>query len=249
MKLLTNGGGAYNGFVHSQADGLGAPILIWRCNVHRFVLAALAAGITVLAVASPASSQQRARDYYQTEKSGFWRDLGDAEDVLKGKPRAEWTQKEQEDYLFNALYAIYFATNAYVCEYGRHPGSREDLASFAGLDPWPGNPYDNWEPLEWEDYPAGEFVPGGLIRQLCPPALWSDPWDPRPKTYVLSINGPAEDYSPMDPTALKVFFEGSTIPSGTAFIAGAGWDSAAKTLERREKSRKAAEEKQRQENK
>lgn len=216
---------------------------------HILVSIALVAGCLVVASQPGNAGYERARDYYQTEKNGYWRDLGDAEKVLKGKPQAEWTQKEQEDYLFNALYAIYYATNAYVCDYGRHPGSREDLASYAGFDPWPGNPYQEWEPLEWVDYPAPEFVPGGLIRQLCPPDQWSVPESPRPKTYVLSVNGPTEDYSPLDPSALKVFFEGSTIPTGTAFITGAGWDSAKKTLERREKSRKAAEEKQKQENK
>lgn len=205
-----------------------------------FCIAALAA--LCAAGGAGASGVESVRDYHLSESRNYFRDLADARAVLESRPQAEWTQKDQEAYLFNALFGIYFATNAYVCEKGVHPGSRSELAAYAGIAEWPGNPYRDWAPLEWQDYPAGEFVPGGLVRQLCPADQWSVPESPRPKTYVISINGPAADFSPSDSSALKTFFKGSTIPEGSAFIAGAGWDSAAKTLERREKSRKAAEE-------
>jgi hypothetical protein len=162
------------------------------------------------------------------------------ENVLKGKQQSEWTDKEIESYLFHALFSIYHAMNAYMFANRRIPSSWESLRDLGDLTPWPGNPLNNWEPIKWSVAPA-EFKPGDLVLQICPPDYYSGLKNPVPLSFELSINGPTEDYSPIDPF-WYVPAEWAVIPKGTAFIAGATTRSPKKTLELREKREKAEKE-------
>ena len=119
-----------------------------------------------------------------------------AESALKSKDMADWQQKEIDDYLYNSVFAIYYSFILYLQEYNEHPTSPEQLRNSGILSPWPGNPFNNWEPITWSPDNI-DFSAGNLALQLCPPDKYSG-LPPRPITFVMSIFGPTIDYTPLE---------------------------------------------------
>jgi hypothetical protein len=175
---------------------------------------------------------------------GYQHDLASAEEVLRGKDAGDWTQEEIEAYLFNALYSIYCANNIFMQDYWRHPADGEELAPH--LSPWPGNPFREWEPIAWQE--GAEFSPGDIIVQLCPPEHYSLVPDETevPMTYVMSINGPTEDYVPLGAECeqpLEPIWEWAIVPPGTTYQTASYLQPAWKSREKLESKRKFLAEK------
>lgn len=140
-------------------------------------------------------------------------DLTSAEAVLTGKDPSEWTPEEIDKYLFCSLYVIYDGVIIYSDTNKTLPTDSEVLRNAGILSSWPGNPFNNWEPINWEN---SEFSPGDCVLQECPPELYSGLWNPQPMSFVLSINGPSEDYMSLQP--VQALTDWSLVPVGTAYI-------------------------------
>jgi hypothetical protein len=178
--------------------------------------------------------------YLKSEAGDYQRRFIEAADVLKSKPQNEWTQKEIEAYLFDVVHAMNFATMAFVMDNRRHPRDCDELKETGCLSQWPDNPLNDWQPVSWSE-PGAALIPGNLVKQLCPPSEYSFPKNPTAITYVLTINGPEEDYCPIEP----IYYTPPAwahIPPGTAFAAAFGIESIAKTLKKQEAKKKRQEE-------
>lgn len=173
--------------------------------------------------------------------TGFETDLAAAEDVLLAKEPSEWTQDEIEEYLFNALHLVYNANNIYILEHRQHPYDYNVLMSMTSK--WPGNPFNDWEPIRILHYPgeAGIFSPGDIILQLCPPEYYSGYPRAVPKTYVMTINGPTENHITQHQAGrfVMTMWDWDVIPAGTAFIAGSYYEKSEVTKRKIEETQKA----------
>ncbi len=209
----------------------------------RIVRATVFFAVMGLLAGSPFTSHAVTRstiaETFKKQMRNFQRDMTDAEVVLKAKAPGEWSKQELEKYLFNSFFAIYNATAAYTFEYRGVPSSWETLRDLGPLQPWPGNPLDNWDPMKWVTE-TSDFSPGNMVLQVCPPELYSFPENPAPMTFVLSIFGPTENYEPVNPVVYHAPKWG-VYPAGTAFMAGFGVEPASVT------KKKMDEEKQRKE--
>lgn len=208
--------------------------------MSRIMLYVIAIFVIVFPVMANSAPVAQVKQYHNQEMIGFQSGLASAAAVLEGKQENTWTKLEIEDYLFNALYAIYQANIVFTHENGRLPNSAEELRDSGVLSPWPGNPFNKWEPITWRTS-TEKFMPGDLVIQICPSSWYSGVNNPRPISNVLSINGPTSDFEPTDTNALVPYFEWATIPQGTAFIVGFYREPAWKVLEKQRK--KAAENK------
>jgi hypothetical protein len=144
-----------------------------------------------------------------------------AGEVLKGKDTAEWQAAEIDNYLYTSVLSIYYALNQYLLENYQHPDTPQQLMDSGILNPWPGNPFNNWEPITWTPG-STEFSPGNLAIQLCPLDWYSKPNPPRAITYVISIFGPTMDYKPatvQDPKPFEEMSWASELP-GAIFSHG-----------------------------
>ncbi len=171
----------------------------------------LAAGMLLLHHA-PARAGESRRALVAEWLRHMEQDLADAESTLTNKDASEWTQEEVEKYLFCAMYVIYDGVIIYSDTNRTLPTDSEVLRNAGIVSNWPANPFNNWEPIKWEN---SEFSPGDCVMQECPPELYSGLWKPRPMTFVISINGPIEDYISLHP--LQPLTDWSTVPGGSVF--------------------------------
>lgn len=201
-------------------------------------LLVLAAGMLLLQQA-PAMAGESRRTLVSEWLRHMEQDLASAESTLTDKDASEWTQEEVEKYLFCAMYVIYDAVIIYSDTNRTLPTDSEVLRNAGIVTSWPANPFNNWEPIKWENE---EFSPGDCVLQECPPELYSGLWNPRPMTFVLSINGPDEDYMSLQP--VEALTDWSVVPPGTAFIVMSATQPASETRRKYEEMqlRKQAEE-------
>ena len=206
--------------------------MLLRSSILAILLGGGGGGGGAIAVVTVVFAQEQgAEAMHEGWMADFVVDMVAAEDVLKAKDESEWTQDEIEAYLFNALYAIYNAENIYVHRHRQHSFDGEVLRNTGILSTWPGNPFNNWEPITWG--PAyTEFVPGGIVILLCPPDWYSGLDVERPLTYCISINGPSDDYVPIQ--SLTSIFDWAAIPMGTAFQTASYWEPASSVREKHE---------------
>lgn len=180
----------------------------------------LVAGISLLAVSVPQSgeaSPQRMESVSQTLPEYCSR-LNAAEEVLRSKDQQEWSSQELENYLQMAMFVVYSDVLLYVDTHKQTPQSSRVLREQGFSEVWPGNPLNNWEPISWE---GDGFIPGNLVLQECPPELYSGLWNPRPMSFIMSINGTSESYEPLN-EILYGMPDWAELPAGTAFAVGAG---------------------------
>jgi hypothetical protein len=207
--------------------------------VNRVLLFSTLAGMTVL-TAIPVFAAKTSEEPTQHWLSVFESDLTKAEDVLRHKPKAEWTKEEVEVYLFNAMYAVDYATIVYIDRNKQHPLDEQVLKDSGLLSHWPANPLRDWEPIRILSK-SDEFSAGDIVKQLCGPELYSGLTNPVPLTYMITINGPSKDYDPSQP--VKSLFTWATVPSGSVFVGGSKYMTSAekrkKLAEREELQRKA----------
>jgi hypothetical protein len=164
-----------------------------------------------------------------------------AQKELIGKPRAEWSQDAEKSYLFWALYTLCYATTYYIDTNRAQPASADSLRQAGILDQWPGNPYREWEPMTWVSTSA-TFAAGDLVFQPCPPSEYSyakHMASEIPLTFVLSINGSSETAFPAPP--LPELFPWAQVPSGTAFILGTRYSTAAYIREKKAQAKREQE--------
>jgi hypothetical protein len=95
-----------------------------------------------------------------------------AAEVLQSKPRAEWTDVEQQTYLSNALWAVYSAVFSYELLNSELPDDLLQVVDQGLLASWPLNPYNDWRPMQVNAEGMG-FSAGNLSLQLCPPTEYS----------------------------------------------------------------------------
>lgn len=146
--------------------------------------------------------------------------------ALEAKSPAEWTDAELEDYFYNATFVPYYALIKHIDKYRQHPSSAEELLQWMGPDDWPGNPLNDWAPMELRyDDPA--FHAGDLVVRLCPPE-----WSSRGMygttvqlTFDLCCFGPREDFVPQRELLVGPPFMPPPLP-GTTFFVGAYWGPA-----------------------
>ncbi|MCB1219662.1 MAG: hypothetical protein H7A35_11405 [Planctomycetales bacterium] len=140
-----------------------------------------------------------------------------AEAVLKSKPAGQWSDEEQESYLQWAMFTIYDGFLIYKDIHRQLPQGSNVLMRMDIISHWPGNPYNNWEPIRWE----GEgFRPGNIVVQECPPELYSGLWNPKPMTFIMSINGPSADYVPLQEITYPLEYW-AVRPAGSVWLTGA----------------------------
>ena len=192
----------------------------------------LAVAVIGCLVVQPTTAQESdLRAMHEDWMRDFQTDLALAGDVLRGKDSAEWTQEDIEAYLFNALHAIYNANNIYIDEHKQHPYDGKVLRNTGILSIWPGNPFNDWQPITWEAGYTG-FVPGDVVVQLCPPDWYSGYVREIPLTYAMTINGPSEDYLPLgseSPYPIESIFDWDSVPRGTAYMTTSYYEPAWKT--------------------
>ena len=205
-------------------------------SIPILVLCLLVLLVLILPSVAPAQGPD---ELYRQWLRDFEMKLDDAEDVLRGKDASEWTLEEIDAYLFNALFVLYNANNLYIREHKQHPYDGEVLRNAGILTEWPGNPLRNWEPITWESLPGG-FSPGDIAVQLCPPSEYSGYLREVPLTYVMSIYGPGEDYTPME--SISSLCEWDIVLPGTAYSVSAYWEPAYKTRAKMEQTQQTLEE-------
>jgi hypothetical protein len=167
--------------------------------------------------------------------------LNSSRQVLESKAQTEWTSEEITEYLRNANFSIYYALEIYILLNREQPVDSASLRSAGIIATWPGNPYRNWEPMDW--YSNGEFRPGDLVLQLCPPTEYSygkTPGVEVPLSCILSINGPSQDFEPVMTLAKPFDFSWGQVPAGSAWVLGCSFTSAKAARERKAKRDKAS---------
>jgi hypothetical protein len=180
-----------------------------------------------------ASGQQAMHEEWMR---GFQQGFADAQQILLEKDPSQWSKEEIEAYLFNALFSIYNANNIYIDRNFQNPYSANVLRNSGILSPWPGNPFRNWEPITWDEYPT-EFSAGDIVLQLCPPAWYSGSRRQVPLTFVMSINGPSSDYQPVpsdDKYPIAQIYDWDIVLPGTAFMTTSYYEPATETLAKAE---------------
>ncbi len=201
-------------------------------DLQRLTLFFMTLAAIVVTVASPCFAQtmdeqekQEKMDNFQTEMMQRYEDelhkseerMLASEAVLKSKPAEKWTAEEQEEYLQWAMYTIYYGFIIYKDIHRQLPQGSSVLMKMEIIEHWPGNPYNDWEPVRW----GGEgFVPGNIIVQECPPELYSGLWNPKPMTFIMSINGPSIDYIPLQEITYPLEYWAMR-PAGSVWITGA----------------------------
>ena len=144
-------------------------------------------------------------------------ELAIAEVILRSRKPDEWTQEELEEYLHKAMFVIYEGILIYKMDHRQLPQGSSVLMNMDIIESWPLNPLNEWEPIRW----GGEgFIPGNIIMQECPPELYTGLWNPKPMTFVMSINGSGVDYVPLIPLNYEISYW-AILPAGSAFITGA----------------------------
>lgn len=132
---------------------------------------------------------------------------------------AEWTIEQHHTYLDAALWTIEYGITLYFMENGNLPADLEGLAGTSYIPVWPGNPYNEWEPIRVLSLSDG-FAPGEVTLQVCPYEFWSYVRNTRPVSCELSIFGPDLEYGqlgdaqPMKPNTWAV------VPDGAVFMLG-----------------------------
>ncbi|MCB1217499.1 hypothetical protein KDL44_08900 [bacterium] len=163
------------------------------------------------------SFQEEMMQRYEEELQKSEEKLLAAEAVLKSKPAEEWTVEEQEHYLRYAMFTIYGGFLIYKDIHRQLPQGSSVLMKMDIIEHWPGNPYNNWEPVRWE----GEgFTAGNLVVQECPPELYSGLWNPKPMSFIMSINGPSVDYIPQQEITYGLDYWAMR-PAGSVWMVGA----------------------------
>ena len=201
-------------------------------NFHRLSIFLVALAATATTITQPCSAQtmdeqtkQEKMDTFQAEMMQRFEDelhkseekMLTAQAVLKSKPAAEWTAAEQEEYLQWAMFVVYDGFLIYKDIHRQLPQGSNVLMKMDIIEHWPGNPYSNWEPIRWE----GEgFIPGNIVVQECPPELYSGLWNPKPMTFIMSINGPSVDYVPQNEIKYQLKYW-AVRPAGSACLTGA----------------------------
>ncbi len=156
-----------------------------------------------------------------------------AEAAFRNKDAAGGPPSAVEQYLLVALSCVFQAAVVYAHDSRELPLTAAEIRAENILPRWPGNPYHNWDPLDWQEYaPDMEFVPGGLVLQRVSeeltttgllmdspsPALGASPMMMvlRPWSFALSINGPAPDYLPGHKVGQHLAW--GIVPPATAYI-------------------------------
>jgi hypothetical protein len=111
--------------------------------------------------------------------------------VLQGKDRDQWSEKEITDYLTYATIMVYYAQNLYLLHNrDQHLTNPGDLALQGFIDPWPVNPFNEWQPMEVRDASEG-FHAGDIAIQICPMAYSTSGTC---VSFHLFAFGPSEDW-------------------------------------------------------
>lgn len=214
--------------------------------ITRLVLTAIAAVLSSLLWFSQsfAGAEAFAPVYIQQTNKHVQR-LIQAEDVLKSKPKEEWTDLEQQHYLSNAAWAVYSAIFTYSLLNDEIPEDLRRIADEGHLAVWPRNPYNDWKPME-VNVKGLSFSPGDLTLQLCPPSEYSfiDGGREVPLSFELGVFGPTENYARTyghaEPNPENRSW--ANTPQGTLYLIGAWAEPASEVRKRAEAAKESREE-------
>jgi hypothetical protein len=185
-----------------------------------FIRVTIAACLAVL-VAAPAVAADYAQlaDENLAEQATMIPELESARAVLEGKPQAEWADFEIQGYLYTALWTVYLGAAAYVYDHRVAPQNAEVLQNSGYVAQWPGNPFNDWLPMELK-LPSDGFSSGDLCLQICPVDFYSGYQTLVPRCFELGVYGPDTafaqfgDAAPMDENTWAV------VPDGTVYMLG-----------------------------
>lgn len=135
----------------------------------------------------------------------------------------EHRMMDVRQYLFNAVLTVYLGKLAAINTYGSDViATNIDptmLVDLGYLPDWPGNPFNNWEPMQVFST-ADPFSPGDLVVELCPSSAYSSFPETGAAPYSFNIYVYGADIIPeFDANAwvLKANKAWSTIPEGALF--------------------------------
>ena len=131
----------------------------------------------------------------------------------------KWTNSQRHDYLEAALWTIFYGLNLYFEENGSLPDDLSELAGTSYIPVWPGNPYNEWKPVQILSLSDG-FSPGDATLQVCPHVFWSYIQNTRPVSCELSIFGPDMQYGDLGDAQPMKSNTWAVIPDGAVFMLG-----------------------------
>jgi len=140
--------------------------------------------------------------------------------VLKDTDPADWTTAQQEIYLNNSLWVVYYGMLTYGIDGHFHiPTDLNELVDLGYIQEWPQNPYNDWEPIQVLDAGDG-FSPGDLCLLVAPPGHR----DGKGKlSSELCIFGPDVEFAQhgqVEPIDMNE--EWAVIPEGVLYMLGIG---------------------------
>jgi hypothetical protein len=145
----------------------------------------------------------------------------------------DWTIEQHHKYLDASLWTIQCGLTLYFMENGNLPADLDGLAGTSYIPMWPGNPYDQWNPIRVLSLADG-FSLGDATLQVCPYEFWSYVKNPRPVSCELSIFGPDIEYGQLGDAQPMKANTWVVVPEGAVFMLGQHAEPASVTRQKSE---------------
>jgi hypothetical protein len=182
-------------------------------------------GILVLSLGFTATAQAESmEEHVRRIKDSLVPQIKDMEEAKQRVDETGGGLAEIDNYLWIALNVVNSAKTASNYELNGRVQETNDLLSLVGkgyLPYWPGNPFNNWEPMKVLQASDG-FSAGDLCMIVCPPDAYADMGaGPAPTSYQVFIYGPDESAANLG----KIYMAGTngdwcTAPSGALYGTG-----------------------------
>ena len=209
--------------------------------------------LTVLMVTavclSPAKASSSYSEFWDEQLRTVVEQRYHYERELRETPESEWTTEAIDGYLLNSMMCVYYAGVFHLWEEREHPVTLNAAFNGGRFGGWPGNPFNNWEPMQVCSV-NDEFSPGDLVLQIAPDGYWSymdrdaDGNDiARPYNFELAVFGPDVEYAQFsDASPYSRNADWGVKPEGALFMIGAWRETTDITDAKDARRRQAAEE-------
>ena len=193
--------------------------------------------ILILMVSVSASGRESLVSHFSEAAATSYQGASDYRGNLESKPQEKWTDLELEEYLSSTLWAVYNAMVAYELSSNRIAEGTNDLISAGFLPGVPGNPFQDWKPIQILE-PGNGFSPGDLVILLPGMEHYSivgsfDSFDLRPMSFELGIYGPNVEFAALgEANPGPHNDEWAVVPEGTLYMLGIHKEPASVTAEK-----------------
>jgi hypothetical protein len=191
--------------------------------------------VVVLQASLAMAAHQGMADYQHEKAAKFVTIVADNKAELLRLGSDNWDDAMLSEYGVNVCWLLYYSINSYMSERDEIPNSLNDLVTAGLLNEIPGNPLNNWEPVQMLELGNG-FSALDLVIQKAPSNYQSlvgsfDDYSLTPLSFELAVYGPRVDHfqgSAIVPNADNASWAQS--PAGALIMVGTFTETADTTL-------------------